>query len=185
MDPIHLPNEDHAFVVGLQIQGNAKSPRVQLYSSPIALSQTNILSYLVLGHSSDEGNQNDFQRLLNATALLNLETQDRANILSQLQQTFHIDKLGFESGAQAINNNATANSNPNDPNGKKNLPLEQNPSIIVGKKLSPKLYLSYNIGLLQPNNTLKMRYTINPYFSLQTESSNTGNGADLFYTIEK
>jgi translocation and assembly module TamB len=57
-------------------------------------------------------------------------------------------------------------------------------SLVIGKYLSPRLYVSYGIGLLNPISTLRVQYTITKSLQLVTESSGVRSGGDVIYTIE-
>jgi translocation and assembly module TamB len=62
--------------------------------------------------------------------------------------------------------------------------LTNETSIVLGKYLSPKLYVSYGISLTESLNTLKLRYTLGDHWTIKTEFGEEG-GADLVYTIDK
>ncbi|HEY4746359.1 MAG TPA: translocation/assembly module TamB domain-containing protein, partial [Steroidobacteraceae bacterium] len=57
-------------------------------------------------------------------------------------------------------------------------------SLVIGRYLSPRLYVSYGISLTQQFNTLKLRYTLGDHWTVKTEVGQA-RGADLVYTIEK
>ena len=57
-------------------------------------------------------------------------------------------------------------------------------SLVVGTYLSPKLYVSYGVGLMDSLNTLNLRYQLSNRWQLEVESGEY-QGADLFYTIER
>lgn len=57
-------------------------------------------------------------------------------------------------------------------------------SLVLGTYLSPKLYISYGLGLFDAGNSLKLRYEINDKWTLEGEGGNE-SGGDLLYTIEK
>lgn len=56
---------------------------------------------------------------------------------------------------------------------------------MIGKYLTPSLYVSYGVGLFEPVNTLRLRYTISRRWRLVTESSTAASGGDLIYHIER
>jgi translocation and assembly module TamB len=59
-------------------------------------------------------------------------------------------------------------------------------SVLVGKSLSKKIYVSYNFGLAQNDaNVLTLTYLLNKYFSIQVNTSTTASGVDLLYTRNK
>ena len=66
--------------------------------------------------------------------------------------------------------------------------IEQNlaneTSLVLGKYLSPRLYVSYGISLAEAINTLKMRYTLNDKWTIKTESGRE-QSAEIVYTIER
>ena len=56
-------------------------------------------------------------------------------------------------------------------------------SLVLGKYLSPRLYVSYGISLVEEINTLKLRYTIGDRWTVSVESGSE-TGADVEYRIE-
>ncbi|MDX2425591.1 MAG: translocation/assembly module TamB domain-containing protein, partial [Cycloclasticus sp.] len=60
----------------------------------------------------------------------------------------------------------------------------QQASLVMGRYLSPKLYVSYGVGLIEAFNTLTLRYQISDKWQLKGESGEY-QGADIFYTIER
>ena len=55
---------------------------------------------------------------------------------------------------------------------------------MLGKYLSPRLFVSYGVSLTESINTIKMRYTINDKWTIKTEAGKE-RAADLVFTIEK
>ena len=55
---------------------------------------------------------------------------------------------------------------------------------MLGKYLSPRLYVSYGVSLTESINTIKMRYTLNDHWTIKTEAGKE-RAADLVFTIEK
>jgi translocation and assembly module TamB len=56
---------------------------------------------------------------------------------------------------------------------------------MLGKYLSPKIYVGYSMGIADAFNVFRVRYYFNKQLSAQSESSTNGNGVDMLYTIEK
>jgi translocation and assembly module TamB len=56
--------------------------------------------------------------------------------------------------------------------------------LVLGKYLSPRLYVSYGISLVDEINTLKLRYTIGDHWVISAESGRE-SAADIEYRIEK
>jgi translocation and assembly module TamB len=62
--------------------------------------------------------------------------------------------------------------------------LTNTTSLVLGRYLSPRLYVSYGISLAEAINTIKMRYTIGDRWTIKTEAGKE-RSADLVFTIEK
>jgi translocation and assembly module TamB len=63
-------------------------------------------------------------------------------------------------------------------------PLVNETSLVLGRYLSPRLYVSYGVSLTQQLNTFKMRYTLGDHWTIRTEVGQA-YGADLVYSITK
>jgi translocation and assembly module TamB len=85
-------------------------------------------------------------------------------IASQLGRRFGLDEVGVES-----NTGSTG---------------EATPALVLGKFLSPRLFVSYGISLSESINTLKLRYTISDRWIFKTEAGEN-QSADLEFTIER
>jgi translocation and assembly module TamB len=58
-------------------------------------------------------------------------------------------------------------------------------NVVVGSALSPKLYVSYSVGLLDPVNLFQVRYQLSRRFALQSVTTSEGDtGGDIIYGIE-
>jgi translocation and assembly module TamB len=62
--------------------------------------------------------------------------------------------------------------------------LTNDTSVVLGRYLSPRLYVGYGISLTQQLNTLKLRYSLGDRWVVRTEVGQA-RGADLVYTIDK
>jgi len=56
--------------------------------------------------------------------------------------------------------------------------------LVLGRYLSPKLYVSYGVGLIEAVNTINLRYQLSDKWQLTGESGQY-QGADILYTIER
>ncbi|MFZ0219420.1 MAG: translocation/assembly module TamB domain-containing protein [Candidatus Aquirickettsiella sp.] len=158
--------------INLHVRGSLQNPHIILFANPsnIIKSQLDMLSYLITGQASNQLNTASTQLLLNAATNLGGEKNNIGQLISKIQQKIGLDQLTI--GAKPIFD-PTTNS------------LQQNTSLIVGKNLSPKLNISYSLGLLDQISILEINYLLNKNFSLQTTSSNFANGLDLLYKLEK
>ncbi|KTD32364.1 periplasmic protein [Legionella moravica] len=157
--------------VGVEVTGRLNSPKIQLFSNPSILSQADILSMLVLGRPASQANKAGGQLLLAAISSMNLGTgTNGAQLLDQLKQN-----LGFDLNVQTNSNfNLVTNQ------------VSDNTALVVGKALSKRMYLSYNVGLSQADpNVLTLKYLLNKFLSIQVSSSDAGNGIDFLYTSNK
>ena len=57
-------------------------------------------------------------------------------------------------------------------------------SLVLGKYLSPRLFISYGISLTETINTLKLRWTINDRWTIRTEAGEE-RAADIVFTLKK
>lgn len=165
-----LLSPSNQIVVGIHVQGTLKQQQLTLFSEPAILSQADILSYLLLGHSLKNASAADGQLLLQAAGNLTPGSHQLANITQQLAQTFSLDELGIQSISQITPGTTT---------------VTQHPSLVLGKALSPRLYVQYSVGILEPINTLKISYILSSKWRLQTEANTLASGLDLLYTIER
>jgi len=58
-------------------------------------------------------------------------------------------------------------------------------SLMLGKYLTPDLYVGYGVGLLDAVNTFNVKYRLSKRLMFESNSSAIGTGADLIYTIER
>ena len=55
---------------------------------------------------------------------------------------------------------------------------------MLGKYLAPNLYVGYGVGLFNAVNTFNVKYRISKRLLFESNSSASGVGADLIYTVE-
>jgi translocation and assembly module TamB len=140
---------------GVNVRGTLLQPRLTFFSEP-SLPQTQILS-LILAGGSFETAQN---RTNQGQAGNELLAQGSAILAQQLGSRVGIEDVALESD------------------------LDNQTSLVLGKYLSPRLYVSYGISFTEQLNTLKLRYTLSDRWTIKTEVGQA-RGADLVYTIEK
>jgi autotransporter translocation and assembly factor TamB len=145
-------------LAGISVRGTLKLPVLTLFSDP-PMPQTDILSYLILGQPLQQASTAEGRTLLGAASALTLTGGDR--LARDIGARF-----GFEE--VAIQTSGT--------------PGEA--SLVVGRYLSPKLFIAYSVGLFEQINLLRLRYQLNSRWTVQTETG-THSGADLLFTIER
>lgn len=141
---------------GLYIEGSVSSPQATLFSDP-DMSQDNILSYLILGKPIEQASATDAALL--ASAATGIGLQNGAMIGDDIASTFGLDEFSITGDSK------------------------ENAALTIGKYLSPKLYLSYGIGVFDSVSTVELRYQLSKIWSLKAESG-TESGIDLLYTYE-
>jgi translocation and assembly module TamB len=62
---------------------------------------------------------------------------------------------------------------------------DESAALMLGKFLTPNLYVGYGVGLMDAVNTFNVRYRISRRLVFESTSSVIGSGADLVYTIER
>lgn len=147
--------------VGLNVRGTLQEPRLTFFSDP-SMPQTQIASYLLVGKPLNASATGDAETL--STPSDTLALQGGGFLASQIGRRLGIEEVGVENYINAAG--------------------EANPSLVLGKFLSPRLFISYGISLTESINTLKLRYTISDRWVFRTESGEA-QSADLEYTIER
>ncbi|KGM06842.1 hypothetical protein LP43_1334 [Methylophaga thiooxydans] len=145
------------YKAGLHIEGYASSPQANLFSEP-NMTQDNILSYILLGKPLEQASATDAAILASAASGLGL--QNGAMMGDQIASTFGLDEFSVQGDSA------------------------DNAALQVGKYLSPKIYLSYGIGVFDSVSTVELRYQLSKIWSLKAESG-TESGVDLLYSYER
>ena len=145
------------YEAGIHLSGPANNPQALLFSVP-AMSQENVLSYIILGRPLGQASSSDAAML--ASAATSLGVSNGNAISEQIAGTFGLDSVEFSG---------------EDPD---------TAAVQIGKYLSPKLYVGYGIGIFEPVSTVQLRYTLSKIWTLQAESG-THSGVDLLYIHER
>ena len=143
---------------GVRVSGNLEQPIVTLVSTP-TMSESDILHYMMLGRAPGAvASASETDLLTRAAASLGIRG---GNLLARrLASRYDLDELGIETDGGF-----------------------DTASLVVGKYLSPRLYVSYGIGLFEPISTFAVRYILSSRWTLLAEKGR-GTGADLVYSIE-
>lgn len=154
---------EEGITVGVQVRGNLRQPDFKLFSDP-AMTQGNQLSYLVLGRPLSGTSGSEGSALSRAALAMGLKGGN--SVAKKIGGELGLDQFGVDSGE------AGSGTNP------------EKASFVVGKYLSPKLYVSYGLGLFKPISTLRLQYAISSHWKLVSESSSEASGGDVIYMIE-
>jgi translocation and assembly module TamB len=129
--------------VGIAMGGTLKEPDVRLYSS-LAMSQTQTLSYIVTG--GPVGGSGASGNLVNK-ALSALGIGGSTQVINALGRDIGLSSARIETEGDL-----------------------QDASLVVGKFLSPRVYISYGVGLFDPVSTLRLRYILSSKLTLLAEA---------------
>lgn len=169
-DTNQLGRED--LIVGVIISGSVNNQKYTLFSSNGSYSQGDILSYLFTGQPLGDlqGDGDNTKRILQAAAF------GSNNLRNEIKNKLGLTDLDIETSTE-IDKRANRTI--------------QHTALVLGKYLSPKLYIRYSFDVLDHTNKLNIKYYLNKNWAIQTESSNSSNssnldnGVDVLYTIER
>lgn len=143
---------------GIAVGGTVSDPRATLFSEP-AMSDTDALSYIMLGRPASTASRSEGSALAGAATSLGLVGGE-----------FLAQKIGTRFGLDDVRVEDTGTAGTT--------------SLVLGRYLTPRLYVQYGLGLFEPVNTLKLRYQLGKKWRVETESGKS-QGGDLLYSIER
>jgi translocation and assembly module TamB len=138
---------------GVNVRGTLRNPRMTFFSDP-AVPQQQIVSLLLAGGSLDTVQSSNSSSTQRNYALM----QGGAVLAQELGSKFNIADVGVESD------------------------LNNDTSFVLGRYLSPRIYVSYGVSLAEAINTLKIRYTLGDHWTVKMELGDA-RSADLVFTI--
>jgi translocation and assembly module TamB len=140
---------------GVNVRGTLLQPRLSFFSEP-SLPQSQIVSLILAGGSIDSAQNRNNPNGASSELL----AQGSAILAQQLGARVGLEDISLESG------------------------LDNQTSLVLGKYLSDRIYISYGISFTEQINTLKLRYTLSDRWTIKTEIGEA-KGADLVFTIGK
>ncbi|WP_300339426.1 translocation/assembly module TamB domain-containing protein [Accumulibacter sp.] len=163
---------------GVEVTGTARRPVVRLVSDP-PVPDAEKLSWLVLGHASDQpGGGADSSALLAAAQTI-LGGQD-GGVLTKLQRSLGIDELGVSSGTiGGSGRQETSRIASTSSFGSSNTTTGQ--IVSVGKQLSSNVLISYDQSLTTAESVVKLTVHLNRNFYLVGRAG-SDNAMDFFWT---
>lgn len=171
---------------GVFVTGTLEKPVIKLYSRP-PMADADIMTYLVLGHPLQGGNE-ELSLVTRAAGTL-LSKSDSASIQDQLTRRLGLSTLDIESvqqGAfgqkefltpQTLGREETFTTSPEAQQTGVGTSL-----VTVGKYLTPKLYISYGRSLFINANLVRLRYKFSEHWEIETQSG-VVTGGDVFYRV--
>jgi translocation and assembly module TamB len=144
---------------GVIVRGTLRNRRITFYSEP-ARTQLQVMQLLIGGDSLAATGENQAP----GAARDDLLTQGTAILAQRLGGQVGLDDVGIESYETQTGS------------------LETN--LVLGKRITDRLYVSYGISLVEAINTLKLRFTINDRWTIRTEAGQE-RAADIVFTLRK
>jgi translocation and assembly module TamB len=148
--------QNMAVRAGVEIRGNVLNPTVKLVSIP-EVSDSDKLSWLVLGHGIDQAGQDQFAMLSLAAGAL----------LSQGQSVPLQTRFARAAGLDSFN---VGGSSP------------ENTSVSLGKRLASNLYLTYEKEVSGLLNVARLTYDLTKNWSIRTQAGSE-SAVDVLYTF--
>ena len=156
---ILLERETARALVRARIGGTLREPSLALSSDP-PLPQTETLALLLTGRESAEASPAEGRWLLEAARRLGLAGGNLVG--ARLGEALGLSEARLSLG-ESLNE----------------------ASLALGAWLSPRLYVSWTIGLFDPVAAMRIRYRLGRHLQLEIRSGAEGSGGDILYTIEK
>jgi translocation and assembly module TamB len=144
--------------VGLLVRGTLENPQSEIFSIP-AMPESDAISYLLTGKPLDSAGSED--GALIASAITKLGVKGSAGLIEEVRNTTGLSTLEIESGSDT-----------------------EQTALLIGKYLTPDLYVQYVKRLFLDSDSLQLKYRINENLKLKGESG-TSQGIDLIYQFEK
>jgi len=160
--PIDNPGVDaQAFVratdgteAGFRVRGTVQNLDVTTYSVP-PRSDSDVMAYILFGRPMSETTGDQGSQATNAATILG------ANMLAMsLAPSVGLDEARVETGTQ-----------------------QNQAQFVVGKYLSPRLYVGYGIGIYEPISTLRLRYLLTARWTIEAITGDQ-QSADVLWRIE-
>ena len=149
--------KDEDIRITVNVRGDIDNPFITLSSEP-AMPNNEALSYLLTGRSLNTLQSNEAANVNRAAE--SLAISGGGLLLGGLGTRLGLDEVSVESAGA------------------------DDTQVVLGKFLSPKLFVSYGISIAEAINTVKLRYTLNPRWSLKAETG-LEQSADVEFRIER
>jgi translocation and assembly module TamB len=150
---------DPEVTVGLQVRGTAQVPILTVFSDP-AMEQSDALSYLVAGKPLNQLKSGEGDAVSSAARALGTAGGDL--LAKSVGRRMGLDDVGV-ADSSAVGGAA----------------------LTIGKYLSPRLYLSYGVGLFTPGEVVTLRYRLTRLFNVEIQNGTLSSRAGINYRIEK
>jgi translocation and assembly module TamB len=151
-----------SMTTGLRVGGSAQQPIITVISDP-NVGEADALSYLVTGRSlSDVGSASGSSQSALASATQSLEGAAGGLVAKRIGKRLGLDEAGVEEN-EMIGGSA----------------------LTIGEYLSPRLYLSYGVGLFEPGEVIALRYKLSNDIGVRIQRGSEETRAGVEYRIER
>jgi translocation and assembly module TamB len=151
---------DDGQTVGLYVSGTAQRPILTVFSNPV-MEQSDALSYLVTGKPLSQVSGGEGNMVGAAAQALGSAAGDL--LAKSVGSKIGVDDIGVSS------NDALGGTS----------------AFTVGKYLSPRLYLSYGVGLFEPGQVITLRYIFSKKWNFEAQNATEFSRATLNYRLER
>ncbi|WP_266159633.1 translocation/assembly module TamB domain-containing protein [Dyella silvatica] len=151
---------DEGQKVGLYVSGTAQRPVLTVFSNP-TMEQSDALSYLITGKPLSQVKGGEGNMVGAAAQALGSAAGDL--LAKSIGSKIGVDDIGVST----------------------NEALGGTSAFTVGKYLSPRLYLSYGVGLFEPGQVITLRYKLSHRWNFEAQNATDFNRASLNYRYEK
>lgn len=151
---------DEGQKVGLYVSGTAQRPILTVFSNPV-MEQSDALSYLVTGKPLSQVKGGEGNMVGAAAQALGSAAGDL--LAKRVGSRIGVDDIGV------TNSDALGGAS----------------AFTVGKYLSPRLYLSYGVGLFDPGQVITLRYLFSHKWNFEAQNATDFSRASLNYRLER
>lgn len=144
-------------IAGLNVRGTLADPKVEVFSEP-AMNESDAFSYLLFGRPltrSTNAESGEGYDAVNAARSMGLEIAAK-----QLVQ-----KLGLEDVQVQTDE-------------------EGNSTVVMGRYLSPKIYVGYGVGVVDQITSFHLDYLLSRRWTIRTQTSAAATAADLLFSLD-
>ena len=149
--------KDADVTVTVNVRGRIDKPFVTITSDP-AMPSNEALSYLLTGRSINTLQSSEATSVNRAAE--SLAVSGGGLLLGSVGARLGLDEVSVEGTSK------------------------DDTQVVLGKFLSPKLFVSYGVSIAEAINTIKLRYTLNPRWALKAEAG-LEQSADVEFKIER
>jgi translocation and assembly module TamB len=148
-------------VAGLRVRGSAQNPELTVFSDP-PMGQAEALSYIVAGKPLEDIGSGDGEGDAVQAATRSLGAAAGGLLAKNIGRRLGADELGVKDDE-----------------------MIGGAALTVGQYLSPRVFLSYGVGLFEPGEVVTLRYKINRELSVQAQRGPEDTRAGIEFRTQR